>query len=161
MYTAWLTGIFTMCSPLDLFRQQVNPHGMVCTVYKYMWSPRAQTGCWHLKKQPLDYWAAASDCTLLLHWSRDIKWFAAAGGAHQNQCLCTPSAKRGCAQLTICAPDVMQNLAIGVCLWRCKSSEISSGSWSTASSSLRLSPLQPFPDAPQYGNRLGHAGRHL
>lgn len=31
-----------------------------------------QTGCWHLKKQPLDYWAAASDCTLLLHWSWDL-----------------------------------------------------------------------------------------
>lgn len=116
MCTAWLTGIFTLCSPLDLFRRQLNAHGMVCTVYKYMCGPEEhkQMGCWHLKK-PLDYWAAASACT---HSSS----FTGAGTLNNLLLLVVDpkptsvhiySKKRQSpclAQLTIHATDVMQKL---------------------------------------------------
>lgn len=123
MCTAWLTGIFAMCNPLDLFRRQLNTHGMVRTVYKYMCGPEEhkQTGCWHLKKQPLDYRAAASGCT---HSSSSTGagtlnicccwWWT------PNKCLCTPIAKIGCPRALSSSPSVLlmlcRNLGVGVCV---------------------------------------------
>lgn len=89
-----------------------------------------QTGCWHLKKQPLDYWAAASDCTqLLLHWSWDIKWFGPAAGAHQTN-VCAHLQQREAVPMLCTAHHLCSWCYAETWLWRfvCgrhKSSEIS------------------------------------
>lgn len=122
MCTAWPTGIFSMCSSLDLFRRQLNAHRMVCTVYKYLWPWRAQADRL-LASEKVALWLLSYSIwlytQLILHWSWDIKWFAAAGAP--NQGLSIPTAKRGCPCPVHSSPSVLLMLCrssiIGVCLW--------------------------------------------
>lgn len=127
-----MTGIFTMYSPLHLFRRQLNTYGMVCTVHKYMWPGRAQADRLLAPEKVAPWLLSCSICLytqLLLHWSWDISWVAADGGAHQTT-VCAHLQQSGALPTPCTAHHLCSRGYAGTWIWgfacgRHKSSEVS------------------------------------